>query len=516
MYTIDKTEKENLYNYFNKYALYNSVGIALYVVSTLLIGLLLSNEKNKFDELPNQLSLHQIAFPASIILALGLIIFQVLRIYYRKSRLNLLLSHIEKGSGVVFQDATIKYQFVFGKSSGRNNWVGEWKFLPIQMGSFLLLENAKTIFIPLSEKSKSTLLNYISGDKENRSIAQIWGTESPLQTLASWDELETLLKNKFSSQLSAISKIQTTSGSTVRSGCMFWVIMLFSFASIGLGIYRWYKADPKLVGEIIGLIAIGGIILYSIILWILSIFWKRKEIAYHKADSYQKQILPEFISQMNKSFVFREQSFLNRNEIAKSKLFISAKYITEGDSQLAGKYNGVAFQLCNLYVTAPDTYHQKRDSDEVEVFSGWAMMASFNKSFKGRTTVIANKNWLEQLTGNFDYIDTASFGSKIQLEDPQFSKLFRVYSYDQIEARYLLTPSLMERIKQIMERHNGILHLSFVDNLLYIFNNNDSSYVCQQDYLSSVEDYQQFYNDISSTLSIIDDLQLNIQIWKQP
>jgi hypothetical protein len=42
----------------------------------------------------------------------------------------------------------------------------------------------------------------------------------------------------------------------------------------------------------------------------------------------------------------------------------------------------------------------------------------------------------------------------IRLEDPRFEKEFCVYGEDQVEARYILTPSLMERILAFKNKWN--------------------------------------------------------------
>ena len=61
-----------------------------------------------------------------------------------------------------------------------------------------------------------------------------------------------------------------------------------------------------------------------------------------------------------------------------------------------------------------------------------------NKNFSGQTIVVPK------------YINyNARNNEEVILEDTNFRKLNNVYSTDQIEARYLLTPSFMERIKSI-------------------------------------------------------------------
>ena len=44
---------------------------------------------------------------------------------------------------------------------------------------------------------------------------------------------------------------------------------------------------------------------------------------------------------------------------------------------------------------------------------------------------------------NYDFLD------EVKLEDPKFAKRFNVYSSDQVEARYLVTPSFMERFQNL-------------------------------------------------------------------
>ncbi len=39
----------------------------------------------------------------------------------------------------------------------------------------------------------------------------------------------------------------------------------------------------------------------------------------------------------------------------------------------------------------------------------------------------------------------------VHLEDPRFDGVFTVYSTDQVEARYLLTPTFMERLADLPE-----------------------------------------------------------------
>ena len=57
----------------------------------------------------------------------------------------------------------------------------------------------------------------------------------------------------------------------------------------------------------------------------------------------------------------------------------------------------------------------------------------------------------------------------IKLEDPVFEKEWEVYATDQVEARYILTPALMERMLEIKRRFYGkSIEFSFFDNQVLI------------------------------------------------
>lgn len=55
----------------------------------------------------------------------------------------------------------------------------------------------------------------------------------------------------------------------------------------------------------------------------------------------------------------------------------------------------------------------------------------------------------------------------VKLEDAKFEKHFSVYSSDQVEARYLLSPSLMEKIVAFRLK-NGIFWMSFFQGNIYL------------------------------------------------
>ena len=103
----------------------------------------------------------------------------------------------------------------------------------------------------------------------------------------------------------------------------------------------------------------------------------------------------------------------------------------------------------------------------------------------------------------------------VKLENPDFERAFVVYASNQIEARYILTPALMERILEYQRRTGAELRLGFVDSCVYVAIP-ESGELFEPKLLTSivgisyVKDYLMRLGLITS---IVDEFNLNTRIW---
>ena len=106
--------------------------------------------------------------------------------------------------------------------------------------------------------------------------------------------------------------------------------------------------------------------------------------------------------------------------------------------------------------------------------------------------------------------------SEIKLEDPNFSKHFNVFSEDDVEARYLLTPTFIEKftkLKKIMKA--SLVKCSFYDNSIMIAVTSDKDFFELGNLYKNVGDIstiKNFYDDISIILELIDYFNLDTRI----
>ncbi len=163
---------------------------------------------------------------------------------------------------------------------------------------------------------------------------------------------------------------------------------------------------------------------YCIPLWLLdTVFFSKlkKEI--------KTRFLPVILKSFGKFYVVN-QDIVTLNDINQYKIFPFAK-CKQNNDVIVGIYKGL-----DVYIQELKLFHGKDTID----FEGLIIKVKFPKKFTGKTIVRPDKAGVS--AGNFQ---------KVNLEDPDFEKIYDVYSTDQIEARYLLTTSFLERLKNLGE-----------------------------------------------------------------
>ena len=195
----------------------------------------------------------------------------------------------------------------------------------------------------------------------------------------------------------------------------------------------------------------------------------------------------------------------------KSGLFLTDPDRYKGDDYVQGMHGKTFFCFSELH-TEQQVSNGKQTS-WVTIFKGLFFIADFNKNFSGRTYVWSEKN--PQL--NFLSRFFSSFARKLEvvkLESPEFEKRFIVYSNDQVEARYILTPSFMERAVKLQEMMGKGVCFSFIDTNIYVAvpikdDLFEPSLFAANDF-SRLEDFR---TTLGIVYDIMDELRLNDRLW---
>ncbi|MCI4645498.1 MAG: DUF3137 domain-containing protein [Hyphomonadaceae bacterium] len=120
------------------------------------------------------------------------------------------------------------------------------------------------------------------------------------------------------------------------------------------------------------------------------------------------------------------------------------------EDQLVGAHEGVDFEFfeCTLKQRRTSTSNGRTRTHYVTVFKGQCIRMDFHKRFFGETLVRRD-------AGIFNMFGGRRGMDRARLEDPEFEKAFEVYTTDQVEARFLLTPDFMQTLVDLERALHG-------------------------------------------------------------
>lgn len=139
-------------------------------------------------------------------------------------------------------------------------------------------------------------------------------------------------------------------------------------------------------------------------------------------------------------------------------------------------------------------------------YRGMFCWLSFKKSLKGHTVILTNNQ-----SSKLDRFFSSNFKEeqKVMLEDPRFTDQFIVYSTDQVEARYVLSSALMERVVLLKEKFNQPILLSFQNQQMYLAVVNENGiFSFPAGKLDTIAVIEELANDINTALQIASELKL--------
>ena len=164
-----------------------------------------------------------------------------------------------------------------------------------------------------------------------------------------------------------------------------------------------------------------------------------------------------------------------------------------------GNYTGVFIDFSQGY------YETEKIGGKFEFF-GCVIRIKMNKLFEGETIVRAkNAPFSEMKVLELE---------KVILEDSEFNKKFNVFSTDQVEARYLLTTTFMERLKNISVKFKGSgkIFCTFKNDNIYIAIETKEpmfSLFKLSHRVDKVSQFNEFFAQIASVIDLVDYLKLN-------
>ncbi|RXZ83734.1 DUF3137 domain-containing protein [Paenibacillaceae bacterium] len=225
------------------------------------------------------------------------------------------------------------------------------------------------------------------------------------------------------------------------------------------------------------------------------------------------------------------QARLGDEIIYKSLIFGDDIHEIHGEDLFRGKLGLTDYQFSEIQIVLES---ESTDSDghttktKIQAFKGIVFVADFHKNFNGMT-VLSSKNaisrslagrlagrLLRPLVFRLTLSKSDRARKEIKLESDAFNEAFNTRTSDEIEARYILTSSMMERILAFRDRSKGRIEISFVDSCMYIAIASGKNYF-ETDVKNPVDGpkLEELYNDLTFFFGLIEGFDLNTRIWNK-
>lgn len=239
----------------------------------------------------------------------------------------------------------------------------------------------------------------------------------------------------------------------------------------------------------------------------------------------KEKLIKEIVQSFNATFDYFPNKCISENRFYDMQLYSNSYGFSnyKGEDYIVGKVGTTTIEMCEF---------------SIGKVAGLFMIAEFNKSFKGVTKVLIKttkeykldaSDILEgeiglSIEGNYaDFVKKRDHynNTKLEtvlLEDPIFSQQFDVYSSDQIEARYILSNSLMERILAFKSRYNYDMNFVFQDSKLYFTINWGANMLEPYNINVSVQErkmdlIENTHAELGHCISLIEALNMNSALW---
>jgi len=270
----------------------------------------------------------------------------------------------------------------------------------------------------------------------------------------------------------------------------------------GISFFISASSEQKWFAIPAAIILCVGIILYFV-------FRNRKQ---DYVSGFKEKIVRRIIRFIDPSLAYSPGLCINENDYNNSGLFLQRVDSYSGDDYVEGKRDKTFFCFSELH-----TRHREGSgkSEHWEtIFQGLFFIGDFNKNFSGRTYVWSEQDpQLDFFSGIFSSFSNGL--EKVKLESTEFERKFIVYGSDQVEARYILTPSFMERLTRLDNMLGGQgLSFSFVNTNIHAAVPIDGELF--EPSVFSANDYRKlgsYYHTVRMVFEIIDELKLNDRLW---
>jgi hypothetical protein len=183
------------------------------------------------------------------------------------------------------------------------------------------------------------------------------------------------------------------------------------------------------------------------------------------AKAYKHIVVRRVVGALGEGLSYSPESNFSRQDFLDMDLFEQRCEQWRAEDEICGRKNAVAYSIFEAKATRTEGSGKNRRT--VVIFRGIIARLDFNKNFRGHTVVVPDAE-SKILGGLFGESETRRKKDLARLESVEFERMYSVYTTDQQECRYILTPKLMELILNAQATLGVPVRLSFHDNSVFM------------------------------------------------
>ncbi len=231
---------------------------------------------------------------------------------------------------------------------------------------------------------------------------------------------------------------------------------------------------------------------------------------------FKSLVIQRIVHFIEENLNYDAGGYIDKTNFMLSKIFTTKPNRYKGDDLVWGKTGATKIKFSEI--KAEHESGSGKNRRRYTIFKGLFFIGDFNKHFTCETVVLPDT--AEKLFGHFGQkLQSMNIfrGQLIKLEDPEFESHFVVYGDDQIQARYILSTSLMERIVEFKKKTGRKIYLSFVGSMIFVAVTYTKSLFEPRLFrtLLDFEPVREYFEDLQLAIGIVDDLNLNTRIWSK-
>lgn len=243
-------------------------------------------------------------------------------------------------------------------------------------------------------------------------------------------------------------------------------------------------------------------------------------------NGFKQGVVGHLVAHRYPGATFEPYQGIDIDAFRASRLFRQGidRYRTE--DLIAGRSGATDLRIAEVHAEYKTTTTDSRGRTRTTwhtIFRGVLCIADFHKHFHGVTLVVPDgaEGFLGDFGRRLQSLGRAFSDAKlVELEDPEFERAFAVYGTDQVEARYILSTSLMRRLLDFRARQDAPVRLAFVDEQVYVAVSSGANHfeppsIWAASAAIDEAGLAEYLAQVELARDIVESLNLNTRIWSK-